>query len=230
MLFRSSPSGGIFIGQQSIELSSNLQGEIRYTTDGAEPDRQSQFYKTPILLDTTATLKSRIFFAAGGASETSNLHFEKVTPDPAATDAGKAEKGLTYTYYEGKWDSMPRFDQLKEIKHGRANALSLNNLPTRAYEYGLRFQGWITIPETGVYTFYTVSDDGSILYIGNEKIVDNDGNHGDLERSGDRALAAGKHAFTLDYFQNGSGQTLQVFIKGPHLEKQQIPVSLFSTP
>lgn len=233
-----SPSAGIFIGQQSIGLSTNLPGEIRYTTDGTDPDGQSQRYKDPILLDTTTILKSRVFFAAGGVSEISNQHFEKVTPDPAistpdatpAPDAGKAGKGLTYTYYEGKWDSMPRFDQLTAIKHGRANALALDSLPTRAIEYGLQFKGYINLPETGVYTFYTISDDGSMLYIGDQKVVDNDGCHGDLERSGDRALTAGKHPFTLNYFQNGSGQTLQVFIKGPHLEKQPIPASFFSNP
>jgi len=79
-----------------------------------------------------------------------------------------------------------------------------------------------------VYTFYTISDDGSQLYIGDQKVVDNDGCHGDLERSGDRALAAGRHPFTLNYFQNSSGQTLQVFIKGPNMEKQLIPAAFFS--
>ena len=78
-----------------------------------------------------------------------------------------------------------------------------------------------------MYTFYTISDDGSQLFIGDQKIVDNDGCHGDLERSGDRALAAGRHPFLLNYFQNSSGQTLQVYIKGPHLEKQPVTAGLF---
>ena len=59
------------------------------------------------------------------------------------------------------------------------------------------------------------------------KLVDNDGAHGDLEKSGDKALAAGMHRFKINYFQNESGQTLQVYMKGPSLEKQIIPPSRF---
>lgn len=124
---------------------------------------------------------------------------------------------------------MPDLARLTPKKQGIANTPDLSALPTRPNEYALRFHGWITVPQTGVYTFYTISDDGSQLYIGDQKVVDNDGCHGDLERSGDRALTAGAHPFTLDYFQNSSGQTLQVFISGPALEKQPIPPTLFST-
>jgi len=180
-----------------------------------------------MVLDASTMLKSRVFFAAGGASEIGAVRFQKVVPDAGLTTGGGVA-GLRYGYYEGKWDSMPAFDRLTEIKHGVALLPSLDSIASRPNEYGLRFTGWITIPETGVYTFYTVSDDGSELYIGDHKVVDNDGCHGDLERSGERALMAGRHRFTLDYFQNSSGQTLQVFIKGPNLEKQVVPNSFFS--
>jgi len=58
-------------------------------------------------------------------------------------------------------------------------------------------------------------------------VVDNNGSHGDLEKSGDKALAAGLHKFRLHYFQNGSGQTLQIYMKGPGMEKQIITPALF---
>lgn len=220
------PAGGIFIDRQAVSLSTRLAGEIRYTTDGSEPNASSPLYKDPIPLNASTILKSRVFFAAGGASEIDTADFLKVEPDAAAT--ANAAPGLQYAYYEGKWDSMPAFYKLTEKKRGHVLLPSLDSVSTRANEYGLQFHGWITIPETGVYTFYTISDDGSQLYIGDTRVVDNDGCHGDLERSGDRALMAGKHPLTLNYFQNASGQTLQVFIKGPHLEKQPIPASMLS--
>jgi hypothetical protein len=40
-------------------------------------------------------------------------------------------------------------------------------------------------------------------------------------------LAAGRHPITVNYFQQGSGQTLQVYVKGPHLGKQLITAGLF---
>ncbi|HEV2481078.1 MAG TPA: glycoside hydrolase family 97 catalytic domain-containing protein [Puia sp.] len=233
------PAGGIFIGRQAVWLSSRMPGEIRYTTDGSDPNASSPLFRDSILLDASTMLKSRVFFAAGGASAISDVRFQKVAPDEAVStgrtgvdgwSAGGGVQGLRYAYYEGKWDSMPAFGRLTPMKFGSVLSPVLDSIATRPDEYGLRFTGWITIPETGVYTFYTVSDDGSELYIGDQKVVDNDGCHGDLERSGERALMAGKHRFTLDYFQNSSGQTLQVFIKGPHLEKQAIPAAMFATP
>ncbi len=225
-----SPSGGIFVGQDTVRLLTKLVGAIRYTTDGTDPTNASALYASPIVLTRSTRLKSRVFFTAGGVSGISTQDFQQVTPDPAQTANTTSRPGLRYTSYEGKWDSLPRFNAIPPVKQGLAGTPALDSLPTRANEYGLRFEGWINIPETGVYSFYTVSDDGSRLYIDDQMIVDNDGCHGDLERSGDRALAAGKHAFRLDYFQNGSGQTLQVFIKGPHMEKQLMPAALFSTP
>ena len=222
-----SPAGGIFTTNESIALSTNQKGPIRYTTDGSEPTAQSPLYHDPIEITNTTTIRSKIFFSVGGTSSLGSATYERVAPDLAVSPASN-QTGLQYTYYEGKWDSMPDLTTLEVKKQGLTNAPDLSALQTRPNEYGLQFRGFINVPETGVYTFYTISDDGSQLYIGDEKVVDNDGCHGDLERSGDRALAAGRHPFTLNYFQNSSGQTLQVFIKGPHMEKQLIPAALFS--
>jgi alpha-glucosidase len=222
-----SPAGGIFTTNGSIALSTNQKGPIRYTTDGSEPTAQSPLYHDPIAITNTTTIKSRIFFSAGGTSSLGSATYERVAPDLAVHPASN-QAGLQYAYYEGKWDSMPDLTKLEVKKQGLTASPDLSALPTRANEYALQFHGFINVPETAVYTFYTISDDGSQLFIGNEKVVDNDGCHGDLERSGDRALAAGLHPFTLSYFQNDAGQTLQVFIKGPHMEKQLIPPALFS--
>jgi hypothetical protein len=222
-----SPAGSIFTTSLSVTLSTNQKGTIRYTTDGSNPTDQSPIFKTPVTLTTTTTLRSTTFFPAGGASSLDSETYNKVIPDPAITPPSN-QAGLQYTYYEGKWDSMPDLTKLEVKKQGLTPAPDLSTLPTRATEFALQFHGWITVPDTGVYTFYTISDDGSQLYIGDQKVVDNDGCHGDLERSGDRALAAGRHPFTLNYFQNSSGQTLQVFIKGPNMEKQLIPAAFFS--
>ncbi len=222
-----SPAGGIFTASRSVTLSTNQKGPIRYTTDGSEPTAQSPLYHDPIDITATATIQSKVFFSAGGTSSLESHTYDKVSPDPAATPAS-SEAGLQYTYYEGKWDSMPDLTTLEAKKQGLTPSPDLSALRTRANEYALQFRGFIDVPDTGVYTFYTISDDGSQLYISSHKVVDNDGCHGDLERSGDRALAAGRHPFTLNYFQNDAGQTLQVFIKGPHMEKQLIPAALFS--
>jgi hypothetical protein len=60
-----------------------------------------------------------------------------------------------------------------------------------------------------LYRFYTYSDDGSALYIGENLVVDNDGGHSARRREGIIALQAGVHPFRLLYFEDYMGQILE---------------------
>jgi hypothetical protein len=42
----------------------------------------------------------------------------------------------------------------------------------------IQFKGYINIAESGQHAFRSASDDGSVVWIGNQKVVDNDGGHG----------------------------------------------------
>ena len=88
--------------------------------------------------------------------------------------------------------------------------------------FALRFTGAIRIDRTGRYTFYTNSDDGSRLYIGNKLVVNNDGLHGMREKRGSIKLPAGSHPLVVTYFDNGGGDGLHVTWKGPGFKKQKI--------
>ena len=57
-----------------------------------------------------------------------------------------------------------------------------------APSFGMQYSGYINIPETGIYSFYLLVDDGGVLTIGDKQVVDNDGQHAPLERSGQIAL------------------------------------------
>ena len=67
----------------------------------------------------------------------------------------------------------------------------------------------------------------AIFLVYSEKIPDNDGWHGAVERSGQIALQAGKHPIRIDYFQAGASKALDAFIEGPGLERQQIDEEMF---
>jgi hypothetical protein len=89
--------------------------------------------------------------------------------------------------------------------------------------FGFQFKGFIEVPVDGVYTFYLVSDDGSRLWIGDTLVVDNDGLHGSELAEGRIALAAGKHAIHVGYFQRTGGAEITAGYSGPGIEKQSIP-------
>lgn len=57
---------------------------------------------------------------------------------------------------------------------------------------------------------------------GDREVVNNDGNHGTIERSGSITLEAGRHPIMVQYFQGGGGQWLDVYYSGPNTPRQII--------
>ncbi|MEJ0105125.1 MAG: PA14 domain-containing protein [Bacteroidota bacterium] len=85
------------------------------------------------------------------------------------------------------------------------------------------FEGYIQIDHPGEYTFYTQSDDGSKLFIDGKAVVNNDGNHGVIEKSASVTLDRGKHAIRTEYYNAEGGFWLEVLYKGPGVPRQIVP-------
>ena len=78
-----------------------------------------------------------------------------------------------------------------------------------------------------MYALVVGSDDGSALWLGDDQILDNDGPHRYTEVSGERALRAGYHRFTLGYFERGGAQYLRLFWIGPDGQRRPMPSEAF---
>lgn len=91
----------------------------------------------------------------------------------------------------------------------------------RRENFGLRYRGFIDVPEDGVYGFRLTSDDGSRLFVAADLIVD-DGIHGARERSGYVALGAGLHPMELVFFQGRGGVALTFHYDGPGFDKREV--------
>jgi len=138
--------------------------------------------------------------------------------------------GIDYSYYEGKFTVLPNFNNLTPLKSGSVTAFDFSPRLHDDY-FAFRYAGYVNVPTDGIYTFYTNSDDGSNLYIGNQLVVANDGLHANREKSGTIGLKAGKHALTVDFFEYNGGQVLTVSYAGPGISKQVIAASaLFRVP
>lgn len=87
--------------------------------------------------------------------------------------------------------------------------------------YLLRCQGYFVVQETGYYSFELSSDDGSLLYINDSKIIDNDNAHGVVTLLGTKYLRRGVHKFRLDYTQSAGGnQALILKTNGGFLDSR----------
>ena len=96
--------------------------------------------------------------------------------------------------------------------------------------FGLWYTTYLQIDNPGEYHFYLQSDDGSKMYIDGSKVVDNDGGHGLIEKEGTVKLAKGRHALSVEFYNNIGGYWIDAFYKGPGIVKQIIPADkLFKT-
>jgi hypothetical protein len=215
----------IFLDELEVTLFDVSQpGDIFYTVDGGEPDKSSRPYVGAITLGKTATIKARTYWPDGTHSAVSEGAWEKVDITKAV-NVDEPEKQLTYTYYEltdPRIEKLPDYDALVATSTGVTGSIDHSHL--KRNELGaLKFDGYIKVPADGVYTFYTNSDDGSKLYIGDVAVVENDFNHPMSEIPGHIALEAGYHPFRLTFYQGHGDWGLEVSYEGPGLEKQVIP-------
>jgi len=79
-------------------------------------------------------------------------------------DGSPLALGLNYRCYEGKWYHLPDFSRMSPKKQGMTANFDLG-VCSRQEEVGLVFEGGIQVPQDGLYTFWTKSDDGSKLFI-----------------------------------------------------------------
>jgi alpha-N-arabinofuranosidase len=133
--------------------------------------------------------------------------------------------GLNYNYYEYGGSSLPNFADLKPKSSGTSLNFVIPKIE-RNENFALKYAGYIKIPKDGLYTFYTTSDDGSVILIDNKLVVNNDGQHAMIENSGNVMLNSGYHKIELLFFQGGGGMGLEVSIKGPEMKKQVIPADM----
>ncbi len=215
----------IFIDSVDVEIS-NMSGfgEVRYTVDGTDPVKTSNLYKAPVKLMDTAVVKARTFWPDGYASGVTRFAATKTLPREAVSVKERAP-GLKYEYFEDPSKKISTVNDLKSLKplaSGIAERPALD--VAKATEFmGLAFHGFVAVPSDGVYTFYTTSDDGSVLFIGDAKVVANDFFQGMTERSGQIALKAGLHPIRVEYFQGARGLGLEARYEGPGIAKRQIP-------
>ena len=133
--------------------------------------------------------------------------------------------GINYEYYEAHVPNagLRSFTRLKPKETGHLDHFSLDVPNRRKEDFALKLTASLTVPADGDYTFWTKSDDGSIVFIDAKRIVNNDGDHGETEKSGHASLIAGEHSITVSYFQHGADALLKVEWEGPGFKRQEIP-------
>jgi alpha-mannosidase len=220
----------VFTAKQAVTLTSPNPGAvIRYTLDGSAPTETSPRYGGPLALSESATVTARAFapgldpsFSVAAVFTRSPLR----APDAPAAPAGERGRGLECGLYEGQWRTLPDFSALTPVKTLTTPTVALPEARPEE-RFGMVCRGFLTIPSDGVYTLGLRSDDGSRLLLGDARVIENDGTHDKQERRAELALAAGRHAIRVEYFQWSHGATLELWLGGPQHRYAQVPAEMF---
>jgi hypothetical protein len=124
--------------------------------------------------ETTAALRGHIFFIPDDTQKFPDL-------------SGRKPDGVLYT---NSLDVAAR-----DFKEG------FPGVSERVEWFAIRYDGKFTVANAGEYFFHLNSDDGSLLYIDDKLVVDNDGRHSPRIADGRIALEQGEHTIRVDYFQ-----------------------------
>jgi alpha-L-fucosidase len=181
---------------------------VHYTTDGTNPTLSSPTYTAPFTPTKTTLVKAQIFDNTKLPGKVAEVSARAYTWMPAVKISGALQPGVSYKYFETKGkQNLATLPGLTPAVSGVTQDISVA-VKKRASEFSLLFDGYLKIEKDGIYHFTTRSDDGSILYIDDEEVVNNDGDHGSVEASGKAALKKGYHKIRVAYYDGSGGNEL----------------------
>lgn len=208
-------------GASMVITAKNVSDKIFYLLGDGQP----MAYTQPFLVKGNATIRA---FATGSGnalpSDTAEIKISGLSLMKAAK-LNSVQPGIAYRYFEAEAMNMKVFNDVQPVKEGVAGVVDISP-KIRKEKYGLVFEGYINIAKTGGFTFFTTSDDGSILEIDGAEIVNNDGNHGFEEKEGKCFLEKGYHKIKLRYFDSGGGNNLRFSYQPIGQSKTEVPANI----
>jgi hypothetical protein len=173
---------------------------------------------------------------ANGATSSATVHVQVQAVLQQSYVLGAAAGVRAHWYaLAGDTSALPDFSTL--TRYGTAILPNIEipstggnfSLSGRADLVAARFEGWLDVPQTGVWNLSTESDDGSRLFVDGQLVVLNDGLHGMVDRTGSVALEAGLHPVVVEFFENYGGAGEIVRWEGPGTARAIIPASAWTT-
>lgn len=210
--------------QPTVSIASAADELVYYTLDGTEPTEQSAFYSKPFVLNKTASIKAKAFrkgFIAGAVAEEKITRYEW----QKAVAVANVKPGIVYNYFEPAGKIDLNAVNGTAVKSGVASVIN-EEVKQRKEKYALSFDGYVKVNKDGRYNFYTLSDDGSKLFIDGIEVVNNDGEHGSVEKEGKAVLKKGYHKIKVVYFDGGGGNELKVSWQPEGKKKELLPAAV----
>jgi alpha-L-fucosidase len=195
---------------------------LMYTVNNGEPVK----YDRPVKVKSGSVVKA--YAIKEGMfidSDTSDVTIVDLPLMKASAPSNKPVAGIAYSYFESDKIAMNVFTDMQPIKKGTTEKVT-GDVKQRKEKFGLLFEGYVLIDQSAGYSFYTDSDDGSVLEIDGKEIVNNDGNHSYTEKEGKCYLEKGYHKIRLRYFDAGGDNKLMFSYSLLGQAKTEVPATI----
>jgi hexosaminidase len=195
-----------------IALTSPVAGgRMFYTLDGSEPNVNSLPYGAPLQVSLPPDRPVTLNLIVVTPQERRSVVYGATFLRREYHEALRADvrPGLAYALYDGKFGSVNDIVRGASVRTGTLDSIDLARFE-RASNYAVRFEGFIAAPADDYYQFAMTSDDGAVLEIDGEVVIDNDGDHAPRRVAGHIPLRRGLHKVRLRYFQGMGGSTLDL--------------------
>lgn len=191
-----------------------------YTTDGTTPNAKSELYTGPVVVTADTKIQIATLLQTDRMSKSRSIDVQKkalapavepqVNPENAQIKLGagmKPGQGAVVRVAEGLF---PGKESFSKAQFGEPQAVKyFTGKDSQAPTYDMKkpmlaiYEGYVELPEDGVYTLTTDLDE---LWIDGEQVVDNDKLSRHYRTKGQKALAKGKHSYKLvfnNYVKDG---------------------------
>lgn len=213
--------GGLFDEATFVVIENpNQEGEIHYTLDGSMPSKEAKKYVDSFKISQNTVVKSAIF-KNGKISSTVNEAYFRIK-------GGNDIRPVSYeVFYLNNLNTVPVLENKKPDAKGTSFEITSDEIKEEIKNNTVvRFKTTIVIDKDDKYGFHTRSDDGSKLWVNNELVVDNDGDHGVKEKVGGITLKKGTYPLEVVWFNGGGGSWLDVYYQTDTMPKQIIPTTV----
>ncbi|KKM88125.1 hypothetical protein LCGC14_1261920 [marine sediment metagenome] len=217
-------AGGLFDDSTLVSIKNPTEdGIVRYTLNGSMPSSDSPIAEGLISLDKNTVVKSAIFKEDKIRSEVAEAYFRIKSKNTI--------KPVNYEiFYLKDLRFIPALDNRKPDVTGSCYEITSAEIENLIKgNTAVRFKSQIIIEQSGMYQFYTRSDDGSKLFVDDQLVVDNDGDHGVREKEGQIHLKPGAHHLEVVWFNGGGDGWLDVYVETDKMPKQIVSTTLLRT-
>jgi len=195
-----------------VKISSQTpDAVIRYTTDGKAPTEAALTYTGPFTPASACTVRAKAYKTGLISSNSDSAQVKIYKPMPALDLARQPAAGLRAELRSVEGDAYSTGTVVQGYLEKADDVYTIEPDPYCAKnKCGMIWKGYINIRSSGGYQFWTESDDGSLLSIDGEMVVNNDGDHGMVEKSGIAYLQKGWHSIRIIYFNSGGAAGMKV--------------------